>query len=312
MDGLQEKDENVVVIGATNAGESTLDAALLRPGRFDRKLYIDRPNLEEREKIFEFYFSKVKYDKSSIDIKKIARKSVYKTPAEIENIVKESVLIASREHKDAVEYKHVSEAIERIEMGLKHRRHMTAREKEMVAYHESGHLMVLYLLHPTDDVFKASIIGRRDALGVVHHHPREEIFTKSREALLADIKVSLAGYVAEKISCGTSSSGVAMDFKMAMATAHTMVWALGMNDAGLIGDYTTIPESQLSEQVKETLNNETQKIFKQCLKDVEDLLAKEKELLQRFVKELMEKEELDYDEIDSIFREYGKFGVKTT
>ncbi|MBP7056003.1 MAG: AAA family ATPase [Candidatus Omnitrophica bacterium] len=312
MDGLQEKDENVVVIGATNAGESTLDAALLRPGRFDRKLYIDRPNLEEREKIFEFYFSKVKYDKSSIDIKKIARKSVYKTPAEIENIVKESVLIASREHKDAVEYKHVSEAIERIEMGLKHRRHMTAREKEMVAYHESGHLMVLYLLHPTDDVFKASIIGRRDALGVVHHHPREEIFTKSREALLADIKVSLAGYVAEKIRFGTSSSGVAMDFKMAMATAHTMVWALGMNDAGLIGDYTTIPESQLSEQVKETLNNETQKIFKQCLKDVEDLLAKEKELLQRFVKELMEKEELDYDEIDSIFREYGKFGVKTT
>ncbi|HPM42404.1 MAG TPA: hypothetical protein PLV52_01040, partial [Candidatus Omnitrophota bacterium] len=192
------------------------------------------------------------------------------------------------------------------------RRHMTAREKEMVAYHESGHLMVLYLLHPTDDVFKASIIGRRDALGVVHHHPREEIFTKSREALLADIKVSLAGYVAEKIRFGTSSSGVAMDFKMAMATAHTMVWALGMNDAGLIGDYTTIPESQLSEQVKETLNNETQKIFKQCLKDVEDLLAKEKELLQRFVKELMEKEELDYDEIDSIFREYGKFGVKTT
>lgn len=312
MDGLQEKDENVVIIGATNAGESTLDSALLRPGRFDRKLYIDRPNLEEREKIFEFYFGKVKYDKSSVDIKKIARKSVYKTPAEIENIVKESVLIASRENKDSVEYKHVSEAIERIEMGLKHRRHMTAREKEMVAYHESGHLMVLYLLHPTDDVFKASIIGRREALGVVHHHPREEIFTKSREALLADIKVSLAGYVAEKIRFGTSSSGVSMDFKMAMATAHTMVWSLGMNDAGLIGDYTTIPESQISEKVKEALNNETQKIFRQCLKDVEDLLSKEKDLLGRFVKELMEKEELDYDEIDAIFREYGKFGIKTT
>lgn len=312
MDGLQEKDENVVIIGATNAGEDKLDAALLRPGRFDRKLYIDRPNLEEREKIFEFYFGKVKYDKSSVDIKKIARKSVYKTPAEIENIVKESVLIATREGKDAVEYKHVSEAIERIEMGLKHRRHMTLREKEMVAYHESGHLIVLYLLHPTDDVFKASIIGRRESLGVVHHHPREEIFTKSREALLADIKVSLGGYVAEKMRFGTSSSGVSMDFKMAMATAHAMVWSLGMNDAGFIGDYATIPESQLSEKVKETLNNETQKIFQKCLKDVEDLLLKEKELLERFVKELMEKEELDYDEIDSIFREYGKFGIKTT
>ena len=311
MDGLQEKEENVIIIGATNAPEENLDRALLRPGRFDRKLYIDRPNLEEREKIFEFYFNKVKYDKSSVDIKRLARKAVYKTPAEIENIVKESVLIATREHKDAVEFKHVSEAIERIEMGLKHRRHMTPREREMVAYHESGHLVVLYLLHPTDDVFKASIIGRRGTLGVVHHQPREELFTRSKEALLADIKVSLAGYVAEKMRLGTTSTGVAMDFEQAMHTAHTMVWQLGMNEVGLVGDYTMIPESQLSEKVKQTLNEETQKVFQKCLKEVEDLLAKEKEILARFVKELLEKEELDYDEIDAIFKEYGKFVTKT-
>ncbi|MBI5144400.1 MAG: AAA family ATPase, partial [Candidatus Omnitrophica bacterium] len=306
MDGLQEKDENVIIIGATNANEETLDKALLRPGRFDRKLYIDRPNLEEREKLFEFYFGKVKYEESSINIKKLARKAVYKTPAEVENIVKESALIATRDNKDAVEYKHVSEAIERIEMGLKHRRHMTVLEREMVAYHESGHLVVLYLMHPTDDVFKASIIGRRETLGVVHHHPREELFTKSKESLLADIKVALSGYAAEKIKYNTTSSGVSMDFKVAMATAHMMVWSLGMNDAGLIGDYTAIPESQLSEGVKETLNNEASKIFQRCLKDVTDLLIKEKEILERFVKELLAKEELDYDEIDAIFKEYGK------
>jgi cell division protease FtsH len=306
MDGIHEKEENVIVIGATNAPEDNLDKALLRPGRFDRKLYIDRPNLEEREKIFEFYFNKIKYDKTSVDIKRIARKAVYKTPAEIENIVKESVLIATRDNKEAVEFKHVSEAIERIEMGLKHRRHMTPREKEMVAYHESGHLVVLYLRHPTDDVFKASIIGRKESLGVVHHQPREELFTKSKEALLADIEVNLAGYVAEKMRFGTTSNGVSMDFRMAMATAHSMVWVLGMNEAGLIGDYTAIPESQLSEQVKQILNVETSKIFARCLKEVEDLLRKEKEVLERFVKELLEKEELDYDEIDSIFKEYGK------
>ncbi len=307
MDGLHEKDENVIVIGATNAGEETLDKALLRPGRFDRKLFIDRPNLEEREKIFDYYLNKIKYDKSSVDIKRLARKSVYKTPAEIENIVKEAALIAARDGKDAVEYKHVSEAIERIEMGLKHRRHMTEREKEMTAYHESGHLIVLYLLHPTEDVFKASIIGRRETLGVVHHQPREELFTKSKESLLADVKVSLAGYVAEKLKYGTTSSGVSMDFKMAMATAHTMVWSLGMNEAGLLGDYTSIPESQLSDKVKETLNAETQKIFQKCLKSVEELLSKEKDLLERFVKDLLAKEELDYDEIDAIFKEYGKY-----
>ncbi len=309
MDGLQEKDENVIVIGATNAGEETIDRALLRPGRFDRKLYIDRPNLEEREKIFEFYLSKIKYDESSVDIKRIARKSVYKTPAEIENIVKEAALIAARDKKEKVEYKHISEAIERIEMGLKHRRHMTPREKEMTAYHESGHLIVLYLLHPTEDVFKASIIGRKESLGVVHHQPREELFTKSKESLLADIKVALAGYVAEKIKFNTTSSGVSMDFKMAMVTAHAMVWSLGMNDVGLIGDYSSIPESQLSEKVKQMLNESVQRIFQKCLEDVEGLLKKEKELLERFVKELLEKEELDYDEIDSIFKEYGKYPI---
>ncbi len=311
MDGLQEKDENVIVIGATNAPEINLDAALLRPGRFDRKLYIDRPNLEEREKIFAYYFNKVKYDKTSLDISKLSRKAVYKTPAEIENIVKESVLIATRDGKDAVEFRHISEAIERIEMGLKHRRHMTAREKEMVAYHESGHLIVLYMLHPTDDVFKASIIGRRESLGVVHHHPREEVFTKSKEALLADIKVSLGGFVGEKMRFGTTSSGVSMDFKQAMMVAHMMVWSLGMNDAGLIGDFSSIPETQLSEKVKQALNDETNKIFQKCLKDVEDLLSREKEVLARFVKELLEREELDYDEIEAIFKEYGKHQLET-
>lgn len=310
IDGIQEKDYNILIIGATNADENSLDPAMLRPGRFDRKLYIDRPNMEDREKIFEYYFNKVQYDKQSIDIKHIARKAVYKTPAEIENIVKEAALIATRDKKDIIEYKHVSEAIERIDMGLKHRRHMTPHEKEMVAYHESGHLVVLYLLHPTDDVFKASIVGRRGALGVVHHLPKEELFTRSKEALLADIKVSLAGYVAEKMRFGTTSTGVASDFEQAMKNAHSMVWRLGMNDAGLIGDYTVIPWSQLSENIKQVLNEETQKIFQNCIKDVEKLLLKEKGILERFVKELLEKEELDYDEIDTIFKEYGKSSVK--
>lgn len=318
IDGVQEKDYNILVIGATNADENSLDPALLRPGRFDRKLYIDRPNLEDREKIFEFYFNKIKYDKS-VDIKRIARKAVYRTPAEIENIVKESALIAARDSKDAVEYKHVSEAIERIEMGLKHRRNMTPREKEMVAYHESGHLIILYLLHPTDDVFKASIVGRREALGVVYHQPREELFTESKETLIANIKVCLAGFVAEELRFGTTSSGVSSDFQKAMMIAHAMVWKLGMNKAGLVGDYTiyglgdgrsSTGVFQLSEKVKEELNQETQAILQQCLKDVKDLLTKERVVLDRFAKELVEKEELDFDEIDEIFKEYGKFGVK--
>lgn len=311
MDGLKEKDFNVIVVGATNAAEGVLDMALLRPGRFDRKIYIDRPSLQGREKVFEYYLKKVKYDKA-VDIGRLARKAVYKSPAEIDNIIKEAALIATRNKKDTVEYKDISEAMERIDMGLKHKKQLTKEEKEMVAFHESGHLVTTYILHPTDDVFKASIISRKEMLGAVYRQPREELYTRNKEALLADIKVSLGGYVAEKIHTGTTSSGVSDDFKKAMQTASSMVWKLGMSDAGYIGDYTTLvgsvqqPASFISEALTEKLNSETDKILKKCLKEVEDLLKKEWQIVERFVNELLKKEELEYDEIEEIFKEYGK------
>ncbi|MBU4458191.1 MAG: AAA family ATPase [Candidatus Omnitrophica bacterium] len=305
MDGLKEKDFNVIVIGATNAAEGVLDTALLRPGRFDRKIYIDRPSLEGREKVFEYYLKKVNYDKN-IDIGRLARKAVHKTPAEIDNIIKEAALIATRNKKDTVSHKELSEAMERIDMGLKHKKQMTKEEREMVAFHESGHLVTMYILHPTDDVFKASIISRKETLGAIYSQPREELYTRSKEALLADIKVSLGGYVSEKMHSGTTSSGVTGDFNKATQRAHTMVWRLGMSDAGLVGDYSIIPPTQISESLKEKLNAETNKILKTCLKEVEELLKKEWTIVERFVKELLEKEELEYDEIEDIFKEYGK------
>ncbi len=317
MDGLQEKEnksgeanpeQNVIVIGATNAPEDMLDRALLRPGRLDRKIYIELPNLEEREKLYEFYFGKVGHD-TSIDIGRLARKSVYKSPADIENIVKEAALIATREKRDVIKLEDVTEAMERIDLGIKHKLTMTPHEKEMTAYHEAGHLIAMYLLHPTNDVFKASIIPRRGMLGAVHAQPHVEIYTNSKEKKMADITVSLSGYVAEKMKYGTTSDGVSSDFSNAMRVAHDMVWRLGMSEKSYIGDYTVIPESQISEKLKEELNDETGKIFQKCLKNVEDLLTKERPLLDRFAKELLEKEELDYDEIDAIFKEYGKFGV---
>jgi len=308
MDGLKEKECNIIVLAATNAVEGVLDQALLRPGRFDRKVYINLPDLEGREKLFQYYLQKVKYDES-INVARLARKSVYKSPADIENIVKEAALIATRYKKDVITYKEITEAIERIDMGIKHRRKMTEKEREMVACHEVGHLLVLYILHPTDDVFKASIIARRDALGAVHHHPREEWITSNKERLLANIKVALGGFVAEKIKFGTTSDGVSSDFKSAMLLAHNMVWRLGMGDEGFLGDYTVIPENQISDDVKANLNLQAQKIIQRCAKEIEDLLIKERDLLERFIKELLQKEELEYDEIEAIFKEYGKTHV---
>jgi len=317
MDGLKEDQGNIIIIGATNAPEQELDEALKRPGRFDRKIYIDKPNLEGREAVFRFYLSKVRYDQS-LDISKLAKRAVYKSPADIMNIVKESALIATRNKKDIVTLKEISEAMDRIDWGIKHRKFMTPGEKQMTAYHEAGHGVVLYLTHPSKDVFKISVVSRKGHLGVTLGQPKEELHTHNKQALLADIRLCLAGYVAEKIKYGTTSDGVSSDFRQAMIIAHQMVWALGMGETGLVGDYTiygsdklSISAEQLSESTKEKLNSETQNVIHKSLVETETLLKKEWVIVERLVKELLEKEELEYDEIDRIFKEYGKSSIKS-
>ncbi len=305
MDGLSDMHENVVVIGATNAHEGVLDQALMRPGRFDRQIYIDLPNLEERIDTFRYYLKKVKFD-PDIDIGRLARRSVRKSPADIMNIVKEAALFATRDKRLKIEYKDFTAAIERLDLGMVHPLNMSRREMESVAFHETGHLMVLYYLHPTDDVFKASIIHRGGALGVVYHHPREESHISTRDKFIADIKTSLGGFIAERIKYGVTSSGVSSDFSHAMSLAHAMVWKLGMGTNGYIGNYDLIPEHQLSDDIKQQLNKETHVILNQCAKEVEAFLREEWVIVERFAQELMKRNELEYDDIHAIFAEHGK------
>jgi cell division protease FtsH len=316
MDGLESQRYNIVVIGATNANESVLDQALLRPGRLDRKIYIDRPGLKDREKLLEFYLGKVKADQN-VDVARLARRTVYHSPADIESLVKESALIATRNRHDTITFKDLSEALERIDLGFKIHQKLAPDERRRVAYHETGHLIATYLLHPTDDVFKASIISRRGGThGVVYHVPREELKLNSRDRLLANVKVALAGYAAEKLKCGSTSDGVASDFRHAMDLVHRMVWSLGMGTNGFIGDYQSLTGSWafrasssadlLSDRVKEKLNDEMHALLTQCLKEVEALLRKEDALMERFAEELLKKDELEYDQIEPIFVEFGK------
>ena len=304
MDGLGDKIENVVVIGATNAPESNMDEALLRPGRFDRKIYVTRPDVPEREQIFKYYLSKIKFD-PNVDVARLARKAVYKTPSDISNIVQEAALISTRDGKETVDYKDLMNAMDRIDLGFKHRVKMTERERKMVAYHETGHAVAVYYIHPDHDVNYATIIKRGGALGHVQPLQVEELFTQDREAILGDIKTSLAGYVAEKFKFSTTSSGVASDFKHAMSVVHQMVWRLGMGPTGLVGDFSVIPEKEISDDVRDKLAGDTQRIMETCLKEVEELLKRETVLFERFATELLAKEELDYDQIQAIFEEFG-------
>ncbi|HAN04145.1 MAG: hypothetical protein A2X29_04180 [Elusimicrobia bacterium GWA2_64_40] len=304
MDGL-ESEANIVVFAATNAIENILDDALLRPGRFDRKIFVGRPNLEEREALFAYYLGKVKYA-PELEVARLARKAVHKTPAEVENIVKEAALIAARSGRDQVTFKDFSEAIERVELGVAHRLSLNPREREMTAFHEAGHLLALYLTHPTSDVFKVSILNRGGALGVVHSTPTEEIYAADRDTLLAHIRTALGGYAAEKIKYAVTTEGVRADFAKATTIAHDMVWRLGMGKSGYIGDFTAIPKHERSGDMSDELNREAQGILKDEYAAVDALLKDNWQVVERFVKELLAREELDYDEIAAIFSEYGK------
>ncbi len=318
MDGLKEKDYNVIIIGATNAPEGFLDAALLRPGRFDRKIYVDLPNLDEREKLFAYYLKEVKYD-PSVNMSRLARLTVGNSPADISNLIREAALIAVRNRKETISMNEISEAYDRVEMGIKHKVVFTQAEREKIAYHEAGHAIAMYFLAPHKDVFKATILARGGALGFVMPQPREEIHVRTKEQYLGDIKVSLGSYAAEKLKLKTTTSGVSQDFVNAMWYAHHMVWEWGMGNSGFIGDYSLLASlnaktgnfrgesvSYISEDIKTKLNNDVQKILSDCLKEVEELLIKESPVLDRFAQELLAKDELNYDEIEAIFKELGK------
>jgi len=316
MDGLgKEEGNNVIVIGATNANKDILDPALLRAGRFDRHIQINMPRVSDRQELFEYYMKKVKAE-PGIDLGRLARKTVWKSPADIENIVKESALISIRNGRELISYKDISEAIERVDLGQETHLELTPAERERVAYHEAGHLLVLYQQHPTDDVFKASIKTRGGALGVVYHHPREELYTKTKDELFANVKTALAGYVSEKIKFNVTSTGVSGDFANAMSVASSMVWHYGMSSNGFVGDYTMLlgslktGESRISENMKDHLDKEVQMILHRATEEVEAFLRSEWAMMDIFVKALLEKSELDYDEIEAVFKEHGKERVR--
>jgi cell division protease FtsH len=308
MDGLRQDDNNIVVLAATNASERDLDSALMRAGRFDRKIYVTTPNLEERIELFKFYLSKVKTDES-VKPEILGRKTLWFTPADISNMVREAGIFALRDNRDFIIFKDLSQAYDRVSFGNKSNVHLSEKEKEWVAYHEAGHAIITYLLHPTDDVIKATIIPHKNALGFVAPRSREEIHIRNKEWYLASIKVVLASYAAEKIKFGTTGSGVSGDFQTAMNTAHHMVWSWGMGKSGFLGDMDQLMSHHgrqfISDKTREKLDEDVQEILQTCLKDVTHILMEKRALLDTFAQELLKKGELEYDEIEAIFQKFG-------
>ncbi|MBF0619795.1 MAG: AAA family ATPase [Candidatus Omnitrophica bacterium] len=321
IDGLKQEENNIVVIGATNVAEGTLDSAIIRAGRLERKIYVDLPNVEDREALFKFYLGKVASE-PDVDPMVLARTTIAFSPSDIDNMVREAGLIAMRNNRASINKKDLSEAYDRITMGSVTNVKYNKQSLHDTAVHEAGHAIITYLVHPSNEVIKATIRPRKNALGYIYARPLEELKASSphKEELISMIKVSLAGYAAEKTILGTTSAGVGggpgSDFFRAMQLARLMVYSLGMGTSGLLGDFESLKSQagfSVSEKTKETLDNDVQKILQDGLNDINGLLQTHKELLAFFSDELLKKGDLEYDEIQQIFDKFGlKPGVRAT
>lgn len=311
MDGLKESEQNIVVIGATNVREEILDPAMLRPGRLDRKIHVTFPSMEERNKIFQYYLSKISYNKEEVKTERLARITAGHSPADISNMIREAALIAARKKKEKVQLENLTEALERIDLGLRHPAKYSKKEKSWVAYHEAGHALALFLCAPHREVSKVSIIRRKETGGVMWGAYIGEAMPKKKE-LLGNIKVNLGAYAAEKINFGYTSSGVEADFKSAIEIAYSMVWRWGMGKSGYIGNLDQLTansgqiQGNISSETKKILDSDVQDILHSCLQEVEKTLKEEKDILDYFSNQLIEKEELNYDQIEDIFKKFGK------
>ena len=230
MDGFTSKDKPVIVVGATNQPE-TLDAALLRPGRFDRQVLVDRPDLSGRKTILEIYADKVKLA-PGVDLDKIAQATSGFAGADLANLVNEAALLAARVMRTSVEQGDLNEAIERVVAGLEKRsRVLQDDEKRVVAYHEVGHAIVGHLMPGGAKVAKISIVPRgMSALGYTLQLPQEERFLSSKEDLEGQIATLLGGRYAEEVVFGEITTGAANDLQRATDIAEQMVGTYGMSD----------------------------------------------------------------------------------
>ncbi|MDR0985145.1 MAG: AAA family ATPase [Endomicrobium sp.] len=296
MDGIKNINNNIFVIAATNVDEKNLDTALLRAGRFDKKINIGLPNSDERKELFKFYLNRVKNinidSKMEFNINELVKRTIYKSPADIKNIITEAVLIAKRKKNNVIEIADLFKAIERINFGIETNLNLSNEEIERLAYHESGHAIALYLVHPNKELLKITLKTYGTSLGHVFFSYKRELHSKCKKELVADIMFSLAGYVAEKIKYNTTSTGVVEDLECAMSIANDMVYKFGMGNNNIIGNI--ICSNVGSTKIKDKLSNDVINIINLCHNNVKNILIKNWKNVELIAKNLIKIKEIDY------------------
>jgi cell division protease FtsH len=299
---------NILIIGATNRA-STLDPALLRPGRFDRKIHVGLPDVEGRADIARYYLAKVRHE--PIDVPKLARMTKGYSPAMIKNIVNESLIFSLQEGRDALRWDDLWQAKITEEIGLKQAVTYTPREKEMVAIHEAAHAVASYTLHRGERQVQIITIQKREgALGLVSSQDIEDSYLDTQKQVLADIQVSLAGLVAEEIWFGQTTSGPSSDLQAATYRAALYVGIYGMGRS-LVSAQAMADPSQGESPVKGVLmdagrREEMDAILNDCRAQVRALLVSKRHVVEGIKDALLEREELIGDEIEALMAELGE------
>jgi cell division protease FtsH len=304
MDGFAT-DSGVIILAATNRPD-VLDSALLRPGRFDRQVSIDKPDIAGREAIFRVHLKPIKLSKE-LDVKKLAAQTPGFAGAEIANVCNEAALIAARKDKKEVEMIDFQDAIDRVIGGLeKKTKIISPEEKKIVAYHEAGHAVAGWFLEHADPLVKVSIVPRGvAALGYAQYLPKEQ-FLYQTEQLLDEMSMAFGGRAAEEIVFGKISTGALSDLERITKMAYSMVTIYGMNkEIGNVSFYDSKQadyafQKPYSEATAERIDQEVKKIIDLAFERTKALLMKHREHLEVIANELLQKEILFQSDLERL------------
>lgn len=316
MDGFSQ-DAKIVVLASTNRPD-VLDSALLRPGRFDRKLVLDAPDKKSRESILKIHTRQKPLTKN-VNLKEIAERTPGFSGAELANLANEAAILAARKRKKKIGQGEFLESIEKVLLGPERKSHvMTDKEKELSAYHEAGHAIVSSFLKDAEPVRKISIVSRGQAGGYTIKIPFEEKGFKRRSEFLAEISVLLGGYITEKIIFGEVSTGSINDLQRSSGYARKLVKEFGMSSLGPIhfkGEREHIflgrdvaEDKNYSEETSAKIDKEVSLFIKEAIEVSEKIIRENKELLEKVAKRLIEKESLEREEYEKIIGKIDKKG----
>ncbi len=312
LDGF-EPETSVIVVAATNRPD-VLDRALLRPGRFDRRVSVDLPDLEAREKILKVH-SKNKKLNAKADLKKIASKTVGFSGADLENVLNEATISAVKHRKKSVNHADLEEAVEKVSMGPERKsRRITQEEREIIAHHEVGHALAGHFTKNCEPVHKISIISRGGALGVTWFLPEKDTYLSS-EQKFKDEMVSLhGGRMAERLIFGQTTTGASNDLERVSKIARNMVMTYGMGDQKKLGSVVfakrdagfaefDLSEKEYAPDTARMIDEEVQRLVTESEQECEAILTKHLELLKKIAHDLLEKETLGRDEFLAYFED---------